>query len=509
MARTFRPENQPGMWWRPRRGSGTEKPRLVDPTLEERRPLYVIVGFLIVLALALRQPLLVSAALLVAVLALVPEVWYRFGARGLRIERRPATRQALFGDFVDLTLTIENRQLLPLPWVAVADTFPEALPVTGAVRGYALTGERVVVSSTVGLWAYQRVRRRLRVRCVSRGAFWFGPLRLRLTDPFGLLTREVALDLRAQLLVYPLVVPIERLGLPANSAFGERKSALRLLEDPLRVAGMREYEPGDEPRRIHWKATARTGTLQSKLYEPATRQVLAIFVDVRTYQRLLFGYDPELAELAVTVAASVASWGLGQGIATGMYGNSSLAVPEESAVDSSVATPAPDVDAGDDAARRLAARQAGALRLRVPPASNPAQLPRVLEGLARLLPFGALPMEAILASEQGRLPVGSTIVYVGAEAAVDVPLIVALRRAKASGHAVTLLLTGPPADESAGESPVMHLAGLTTHRIGGRETWSSLVAAALKEREPGDEHGESVRAGAVNLAARDGALVVE
>jgi uncharacterized protein (DUF58 family) len=497
------------MWWRPPRGSSAKRPRLADPTLDARRPLYVVSLVLVVLALALRQPVLVTAALLVAALTFVPEVWYRFGARGLRIERRPTTRQALFGDSVDLTLTIENRQVLPLPWLAVTDNFPEALPVTGAVRGYALTGERVVVTSTVGLWAYQRVRRRLSIQCVSRGAFWFGPLRLRFSDPFGLLVREVALDQRAQLLVYPLVVPIERLGLPANSAFGERKSALRLLEDPLRVAGTRAYEPGDEPRRIHWKATARTGTLQSKRYEPATRQTLAIFVDVRTYQRLLFGYDPELAELAVSVAASVASWALGQGIATGLYGNSSLAVPEE-AETATTGGPAPEVEDSGDAARRLAARQAGALRLRVPPASNPAQLPRVLEGLARLLPFGALPMEVILASEQGRLPLGATIVYVGAEAAVDVPLIVALRRAKASGHAVTLLLTGSPAgEEPAGESPVLHLAGLTTHRVGGREVWSALVAAALKEREAGDEHSESVQAGAFKAAARAGALVVE
>jgi uncharacterized protein (DUF58 family) len=482
----------------------------MDPTLVERRPLYFIALVLVALALALRQPLLVTAALLIAVLVLVPEIWYRYGVQGLRIERRPAARQAVFGDAVDLTLTIENRHLLPLPWVSIADSVPEALPITGAARSYALYGEQVVVTSTLGLWAFQRVRRRLRVRCVSRGAFWFGPLKVRLTDPFGLLTREVALDQRAQLLVYPLVVPIERLGLPANSAFGERKSALRLLEDPLRVSGTREYEPGDEPRRIHWKATARTGALQSKLYEPATRQTLAIFVDVRTYQRLLFGYDPDLAELAITVAASVASWALARGIATGVYGNSSLAVPEETGTATAPAASAPDpAGAGDDAARRLAARQAGALRLRAPPASNPAQLPRVLEGLARLLPFGALPMEAILMSEQGRLPLGATIVYVGAEAAVDVPLIVALRRAKASGHAVTLLLTGSPTDEPAADSPVMHLAGLTTHRVGGRETWAALAAAALKEQDAGDEHDRTIRASAVNDAARDGALVVE
>jgi hypothetical protein len=74
---------------------------------------------------------------------------------------------------------------------------------------------------------------------------------------------------------------------------------------------------------------------------------------------------------------------------------------------------------------------------------------------------------------------------------------------------VTLLLTGSPTDEPAEDSPVMHLAGLTTHRIGGREMWSTLVAAALKEREAGNEHRERVGPGAASAAARAGALVVE
>src|SRR5260221_527773 len=154
------------------------------------------------------------------------------------------------------------------------------------------------------------IPRRLRVRCIERGAFRFGPMELRLSDPYGLLTREQRVENTAMLLVYPLIAPIQRFGLPAHSPFGESKSPLRLLEDPLRVAGTRPYMPGDEPRRIHWKATARAGALYSKIYEPATRQTVVVFVDVRTYQRSLFGYDPSLAELAISAAASIASCAL-------------------------------------------------------------------------------------------------------------------------------------------------------------------------------------------------------
>lgn len=496
-----------------RSGRARRPPRLPpDEALQARRPLYVVAVGLIALALVLRQPLLVIAGLLIGTLAVVPEVWYRFGLLGVAIERGPAVRQAVFGDEVEVPLTVENRQPLPLPWLEIDDEFPERLPVMGARQRSRGMPDRVAIQSVLGLWAYQRVRRRLRVRCAARGVFRFGPATVRLSDPFGILTREGQLPQTALLLVYPLVLPIERLGLPARAPFGERKSALRLLEDPLRVAGVRPYMPGDEPRRVHWKATARLGTLQSKIYDPATRHALGVFVDVRTFERAVHGYDPDLVELAIAVAASVASWALDQGFAVGVYGNGVLAAPEldEQAAERARA----DGQQLPDEARIYRAQIAGTLRLRVPPASNPAQLTRALEGLARLLPFSGLPMEQIVAREQGRLPLGTTIVYVGAEAAVDVALIVALRRMQAAGHSVTLLLTGAVENravqpDGAAAGPAMNLAGLTAHRLGGRELWSELVAEVLGRRAAGEADGRTDLEHGGGTPASGRALVVE
>jgi uncharacterized protein (DUF58 family) len=487
-----------------------------DPALIERRPLYAIAVALLLVALALRQPLLVVAGLLVGALALVPEIWYRFGLRGLVVRQTPVVRQAVLGDEVEIVLTAENRQPLPLPWVEIGAELPEALPVVGArVR---MTGnlERVRLEATLGIWAYQRVRRRLRVRCIERGAFRLGPLRVRVSDPFGILMREQQLDESELLVVYPLIAPIQRLGLSPRAPFGEQKSSLRLLEDPLRVAGVRPYMPGDAPRRVHWKATARLGELQSKLYEPATRHTLAIFLDVRTLSRAVFGYDPALAELAITAAASVASWALDQGYAVGLYANGSLGTSEPGERPAERTDTAAGADAARDGTRdleRRIARAARALRLRVPPTSNPAQLTRILEGLARLVPVVGLPMESVLAGEQGQLPMGATLVYIGAETVVDAPLIVALRRVKAAGHTITLLLTGSTAETQAGGEPHLQLAGMAIRLIGGRETWHELVAEALGRGTAADGGAGADRAAETGPSDRAGrasrALVVE
>ena len=46
---------------------------------------------------------------------------------------------------------------------------------------------------------------------------------------------------------------------------GEQVTNRRIVEDPLRLAGVRDYRPGDSVRHIHWKSTARQGRLQTKV----------------------------------------------------------------------------------------------------------------------------------------------------------------------------------------------------------------------------------------------------
>jgi uncharacterized protein (DUF58 family) len=80
----------------------------------------------------------------------------------------------------------------------------------------------------------------------------------------------------------------------------------RLYEDPTRIGGVRPYEAGDPMNRVHWRATARTGTLHSKVYEPTTLAGATILLDFN-----IDGYhtqgEPHRSELAVTAAASLAN----------------------------------------------------------------------------------------------------------------------------------------------------------------------------------------------------------
>jgi uncharacterized protein (DUF58 family) len=451
-----------------------------DATLQARRPLYLVSALLLLTSLLIQQPLVFVAGLLLLSLAAIPELWYRYALRRLVAYPELSTERAEIGDTVQVRLVIENRKALMLPFLEIETQFPDALPVMGHVLDTAPVTERALLRNVYSLWAYQRVARRYRVRALARGVFTFGPMRLRASDPFGLLEREHTHEATATLIVHPLIAPLERLGLPAHAPFGERPASRRLLEDPLRVAGIRAYQAGDEQRRIHWKATARLGSLQSKILETSTRHTVLMFLDIRTFAQISKGYAPDLVEMAITAAASVANWALDQGYAVGLVSNGTLLAPELDALTSEGHTVVDEVS--EDTRARIAraiARAGVAQRLRVAPSPRTEQLARLLDGLARLLPYHGGPMQPLIMAEESSLPSGATIVYIGAETLVDVPTIVALRRLRSLGHSVSLLLTTPDHGEREAERPELFLADLDVHRLAGGAEWRAIRADAL------------------------------
>lgn len=466
--------------WRDR----ARAPRNLDEALLNRRPLYYAAGLLALLSFALLQPLLFVGAMLVFLIAFIPEIWYRYAMIELTLQRTPAQRSAMLGDEVEITLTLENRKPLPLPWVQFEESLSADLPINGASLGPSARLGRVALTQTFSLWSYQRVRRRYTVQAIQRGAYRFSTVTLRASDPFGMMTREVTRELPATLLVQPLVAPIERFGLPAHAPFGERKSARRLLEDPLRVVGTREYMPGDEPRRIHWKATARSGTLQSKVFEPSTRYSLIVFLDVRTFPRAVKGYDPDLADLAISATASVANWGLGHGYAVGVFSNGTLAVTDDADPTVRAIRARHETDVVDEPLFAASGYSYSSPRLRFAPSSRGEQLPLILDGLARLQAFIGISMDQLLLAEQRRLSLGATVVYIGCESAVDVPVVLALRNLRRHGHDVSLLLTQSLEPGTLTDDGALQLADLPVHHIGGRDDWRALVNEALGARAP-------------------------
>ncbi len=126
-----------------------------------------------------------------------------------------------------------------------------------------------------------------RVHGSRRGRYRLGPLRLRLVDPFGLVLRSIAGTDSAPLVVVPRVVPLGPGG-PAGGHGGGGSGARRSIavhgEDDVST---RAYRHGDDLRKVHWRATARTGELMVRLEERPWRAQGTLLLDTRARAHLI------------------------------------------------------------------------------------------------------------------------------------------------------------------------------------------------------------------------------
>ena len=397
---------------------------------------------LLLVSVILRQGLLFVVSLILALTTLAAWLWDRYGLARVEYRRRFSQPRAFFGEEIGLTVEVVNRKLLPLAWLLVEDEIPSVLtPVAGRVTS-SLDKTRSRLVNLVSLRWYERVRRHYQIRCTARGYHAFGPVTLRSGDLFGFSQQERVLPGLEHLLVYPKVVPIDRLGLPSQDPFGDLRTRQWLFEDPQRTIGVRDYLPGDSPRRIDWKATARTHQLQVKLYEPTTTYRLIIFLNLNTIGPYWWwqAYDPDLLELAITTAASVAAWAVERGYQVGLSVNGREWMSDH--------------------------------QVSIPPSRDPEQLTRVLEALAKLAPVAASPLEARLQSETARLAGGFTVVVV--TAVLNEAIGAQLWALRAAGRRVGLLLIGDP-----GATP--QLADIPVYRVPRLEEDSALELASSRQ----------------------------
>jgi hypothetical protein len=120
-------------------------------------------------------------------------------------------------------------------------------------------------------------------------------------DPLGLLRAEVPLTGVEDIYVHPVTARLEQLGTGFLRDL-EGHSTEQLSPSDVAFHTLREYVPGDDRRHIHWKTSARTGTLMVRQFVDTRRSHLAIGLSGAPKD---YASEDEF-ELAVSLAASLA-----------------------------------------------------------------------------------------------------------------------------------------------------------------------------------------------------------
>lgn len=151
------------------------------------------------------------------------------------------------------------------------------------------------------------VSHRYSLRCTRRGVYEVGPLVAVTSDPLGLTERETVIADRFELLVHPRVEHVS--DRPLTRRYEDppiRPPVSRPWPSGLEFYGMREFRPGDELRRIVWRASARMGKLMVREAEEGITDSITITLDTDRGSHSWEGEYSESFETGVRAAASLA-----------------------------------------------------------------------------------------------------------------------------------------------------------------------------------------------------------
>ncbi len=390
-------------------------------------------------------------------------------ANHLHAERECNRIVVQVGDTVAVVLTVSNTGRLSIPWVLVEDQLPAEALIEPPPR-MVVVGRRLQL---VMLRGRQRKTLLYQLRFQERGYYQIGPVVLETGDLFGLYRCFRTLTVPHFILVYPQVTPLEGYDVASRRPIGEVRLSHRLYEDPTRIAGVRAYQAGDPLNRIHWRATARTGTLHSKLYEPSSVAGATLLLD---FHRAAFGEKDVRfrSELAVRMAASLANalYLLGQQVGLVTNGRDAADRIRTKAWD-----PPPQT--------RRAARQSAAMRptstrlepLVVPTQRGADQLLRMLETLARVELTDGLTLAQLVSETAHRIPRDATVIALLPSATIEAAL--ALGGLRRRGLAVEAILATSQAyefEESAGR---LAAEGVPTRQLAQPSDIAALCRAAV------------------------------
>lgn len=202
---------------------------------------------------------------------------------GVDLHRSVTPNRVRAGDAVRVlySLRVANTMLFPVPdaveVVRRSGRAPERLTLTGAIAN-----RRVAVD----------------LPALPRGVHMLGPTSVARTDPMGLFAHRFTSASTDPVVVWPRTVAVASVLVAAGLDGSSAPDAA--APGGFDFRGLREFVPGDDPRRIHWASSAKRGDFVVKETDPDRTETVSLVLDCRAEAYA----DAESFEIAACAAAS-------------------------------------------------------------------------------------------------------------------------------------------------------------------------------------------------------------
>jgi len=259
------------------------------------------IAFLLLVGLTSGATLLAYSSIAMLVVFFLSRFLTLRWSRAITVRRQLMSHEIEVGQRLQVGIAISNTSGWFIPWVIIEDVLPPR-SIRLPPRALELDGSPVrlimLASKKKRLLTYS-------IKALRRGYYQIGPSIVETGDLLGLHRHyRVATDPH-YLLVLPKLVPLAGYEVSSRRPVGEIQVAYRTMEDPTLLSSIREYQIGDPMNRVHWRATARTGKLHSKVFQPTSVAGAMILLDLHRKSNPDH-HEPLRTDLAITTVASIA-----------------------------------------------------------------------------------------------------------------------------------------------------------------------------------------------------------
>lgn len=196
---------------------------------------------------------------------LISYLWARSLARGLSMTREMRYEWAQVGDRLEERFTVKNDGFFPATWLEVFDH--------SNIPGYQPTQATTVGGNSISQWIMEGF-------CTRRGLYTLGGTTLKASDPFGIYNINVHDPTSTTILVLPPVVALPVISVSPGGYGDTGHPRTRAPEKTVGAAGVREYQPGDSIRLIHWPSTAKHAKPYVRLFDGTPASDAWILLDL-------------------------------------------------------------------------------------------------------------------------------------------------------------------------------------------------------------------------------------
>jgi uncharacterized protein (DUF58 family) len=350
---------------------------------------------------------------MIAIIA-ISDYWGTHSLDSVKYIRHFRYRRGFPGEKTTVQIEVQNNKRLPLTHLRTSDPWSTAVAPDDEEAVVSLFSPgKCQLLNIYHLGPHSRILREFPLTFRKRGVYPVGPVQLDASDPTGLFEDWREETSQEHLSVFPQLLSLEAIKLTADDPFGSRQSRRRLFEDPNRPMGVRPYNPTDEFRRIHWNATAATGSLQTKVYQPVTSQIMMVCMNVATTAQPWIDTDLNLLEQIIKITATTVYYGWDEGFSVGLLSNGYMAQSDRA--------------------------------FNIPPGRSPEQLALLLQSLAAVTSYTNAPFETYLMNSMPRISYGALLVIVTSRITQELcECLMRLKKYRAHNILISLADDPPP-----------------------------------------------------------------